>query len=308
MVTLNKIRFLVLIFLLSIPNFCLAKDYQGADLAKALDGIWKKEDGKAEYIKFLPNKVVTDDENGLNFYRAIYGKNKFGVFNSGIKVIFEIKIINEGKFALLESNKNETIFIRSQDADHKLKLEDFILGKEVASKTIIEEISKELATRIIKDQEVRKDKSKSNLMSTVDTENTKYLSEIIKKFGWINVDRFGIKTSTNAFLIVQHSGNLPLMVKVLEEIKKDFEQKKGDPQDFALLYDRTKLNIGEKQKYGSQVSMNEKGETLVLALEDKNNVEKNRKEIGLFPLSQYLQFFSQQSKSKKVVYEEDLLE
>ena len=138
-------------------------------------------------------------------------------------------------------------------------------------------------------------------MGKVDRENTAYLIKVIKEVGWIDAERFGALPSNNAFLIVQHSGDLSLMSAALPLIKKDVVAKKLDAQPYALLYDRLMVFSGGKQRYGTQLSQNEKGELLLGGLEDKARVEEFRKEIGLFPLSQYLKMFG----DKKVVFEED---
>ena len=132
-------------------------------------------------------------------------------------------------------------------------------------------------------------------MASVDAENTKYLRTLVQDLGWIDAKRFGRRTATDAFLIVQHSGDLRLMQGALPEIEKDMKAGIGDPQDYALLYDRLKLNLGERQRYGSQIGQNAKGESVVLPLEDKAKVEEFRKAIGLFPLSQYLEIWKQQT-------------
>ena len=174
--------------------------------------------------------------------------------------------------------------------------------KALLTKEKIESIKNELADRIKKDQEGRKDKKKMKEMAKVDRNNTKWLKEIIKEIGWIDVDRFGPDASYNAFLIVQHSGDLPLMQESLPQIEKDVRAKKLDSQAYALLYDRLNLCINGKQKYGSQIGMSKKGALTVLPLENADKVEEYRKEIGMRPLSQYLKTI-EKAYGKKVIFQ-----
>ena len=50
---------------------------------------------------------------------------------------------------------------------------------------------------------------------------------------------------------------------------------------------------------------NEKGELLLIALEDRARVEELRKEIGLSALTQYLKFFEKQNGGKPVKFADD---
>ena len=64
------------------------------------------------------------------------------------------------------------------------------------------------------------------------------------------------------------------------------------PQNFALLYDRTEIIQGGKQRYGTQIMKDEKtGDWVVGRLEDPEHVDERRKAIGLGPLKEYLERF-----------------
>ncbi|MFY9223334.1 MAG: DUF6624 domain-containing protein [Blastocatellia bacterium] len=120
----------------------------------------------------------------------------------------------------------------------------------------------------------------------IDRENTNYLIKLVEKIGWIDSKRFGETTSIEAFLIVQHSGNVGLMMAALPKLKED-----GQLNSYALAYDRLQLMIGKKQLYGSQLSTSSEGEAGLMPLEDPENVDKLRKEVGLEPLAQYIKNF-----------------
>ena len=78
-----------------------------------------------------------------------------------------------------------------------------------------------------------------------------------------------------------------------------------DGQNFALLYDRLQLNLGENQRYGSQVGRDEKGEMVVLPLEDRAKVDQFRRELGMGPLAQYLAFFTRMNGGKELKFLEE---
>jgi len=155
-------------------------------------------------------------------------------------------------------------------------------------------VKAELAKRLVEDQAVRSDNKKAMQMKEVDKQNTAYIKDLVGKLGWIDAGRFGAEASHAAFLIVQHSGDLPLMLAALPKIERDVKAKKLDADAFALLYDRTQLMLGKKQRYGSQIegksaTPNKMPDTLVVSpLENRGKVDEYRAEIGLPPLVNYL--------------------
>ncbi len=122
------------------------------------------------------------------------------------------------------------------------------------------------------------------------SENTEYIRGLLSEVGWIDVSRFGYGASKAAFLIVQHSWDIPLMLSVLPRIQEDVDAGRLEAEDYALLYDRLHLALGCRQRYGSQVT-HESGEVVVLPVEDQNRVEELRKELGLIPLLKYVEVF-----------------
>jgi hypothetical protein len=149
-------------------------------------------------------------------------------------------------------------------------------------------IQAELERRRVLDQAVRTDPRRRDRMATVDADNTAYLRRIVADIGWIDAERFGPAAAGAAFLLVQHSGDLPLMSAALPEIEKRVRPGSADAQSFALLYDRTQLMRGGKQRYGTQVREMETGELVVSRLEDPDRVDERRAALGLMPLRQYL--------------------
>ena len=60
----------------------------------------------------------------------------------------------------------------------------------------------------------------------------------------------------------------------------------------ALLEDRVALRQGKKQIYGSQIGVDpDTGEHYVQPLEDPDNVDKRRAEVGLEPIANYVKLW-----------------
>jgi hypothetical protein len=123
------------------------------------------------------------------------------------------------------------------------------------------------------------------------THNVEYVKKQVMRVGWIDAGRFGYAAAKAAAFIVQHGRDLPLMLAVLPEVRRDFEAGRLEGEVYALLYDRLHLALGEKQRYGSQIGEDEHGAPAVLPVEDPARVEELRKSVGMVPLAQYLKLF-----------------
>lgn len=160
------------------------------------------------------------------------------------------------------------------------------------SDEVLASISGELSKRRELDQVVRKDPSRRGEMKQVDTDNTAWLKQVVVEHGWIDSRRFGVKAADAAFLLVQHSGDLPLMLAALPEIEKDVKAGRLNAENFAFLFDRLQIMQGGQQRYGTQIIKDdEQGDWVVSRLEDPDRVDELRKEIGLEPLQDYIARF-----------------
>jgi hypothetical protein len=128
------------------------------------------------------------------------------------------------------------------------------------------------------------------LVAATSTQNTEYIIELVSRIGWVDAERFDYGTSNAAFLLVQHSWNLPLMLGVLPWIERDVEAGRVGKESYALLFDRIQLSLGERQRYGTQV-LREGAEVVVLPVEDPAQVDALRQEAGMIPLERYVKLF-----------------
>jgi hypothetical protein len=152
-------------------------------------------------------------------------------------------------------------------------------------------IRAELDRRRVHDQAVRTDPDRRDEMKKVDADNTAYLKDVVMRHGWIDVKRFGVNAADAAFLIVQHSGDFPLMLAALPKIESDVKARRLSSQNYAFLYDRIHFMLGGKQRYGTQLVRSAAGKWVVSRLEDPDHVDQRRREIGLSPLRDYLEGF-----------------
>ncbi len=265
--------------------------------APELLGAWQKASQPDSYTRIEPERLTMLRGKRLMFAK-VYAWRPGGVsvrfFGRKISLSTRIK---DGSLhlAALASGKSgkESIYRKLEKVPEKLALKPLVFGKpaELGEKRV-KAIAEELAKRRAEDQAVRTDRKRHKEMPKIDAANTAWLRTLVAELGWIDAKRFGAQASGAAFLLVQHSGDLALMTAALPRIEADVKAKLlPDAQPYALLYDRTQLMLGEKQRYGTQLGADAKGQPVVLPLENRAKVEEYRKEIGLFPLTRYLKSF-----------------
>jgi len=87
------------------------------------------------------------------------------------------------------------------------------------------------------------------------------------------------------------------MKAVLPLLEKEVEATGKNGVSFALLYDRSQIWLGEKQRYGSQIFFGPEG-MFVAPLEDAENVDERRAKLGMEPLADYQKRFVERNDGK----------
>ena len=130
--------------------------------------------------------------------------------------------------------------------------------------------------------------SLGKIMVYKDSVNLIKIKRIISENGWLGKDKVGEQASNTIFLVIQHS-DLKTQQHYLPLMRDAVKKGNADAGSLALLEDRTALGDGRKQIYGSQIGTDPTTKKqFVLPLEDPENVDKRRAEVGLGPLSEYV--------------------
>ena len=128
----------------------------------------------------------------------------------------------------------------------------------------------------------------SNRMRQEYSENIRIVKEILDQHGWLGKDIVGHYGNRALFLAIQHS-DLETQEKYLPIMREAVNKGNADPANLALLEDRVAVRQGRMQIYGTQLEYDkEKGKLFVLPLEDPDNVDKRRADIGLEKFEDYL--------------------
>ncbi|GAB1451362.1 hypothetical protein MASR2M47_14180 [Draconibacterium sp.] len=124
--------------------------------------------------------------------------------------------------------------------------------------------------------------------SEMDSINLSKVKEIINEFGWLGPDIIGDQGNKTLFLVIQHS-DIQTQSAYLPILREAVKNNNAKAAHLALLEDRVALAQKGKQIYGSQIGQNdETGEFYIFPIEDPDNVDKRRTEVGLEPISNYL--------------------
>ncbi len=255
-------------------------------------GCWQAEGNPGNAIRFTAIAWLSDENGRLRGGKVVEWKEgAVVVICDGRKVEFRCSAENGNLSLKRDAEAPEVAFRAMAEVPRKLKIMPFRFAEAVEVKPErVKEVVDDFALRIKEDQAVRSDPRRCAEMEKVDRENTARIKELTAELGWLDVARFGDEAANAAFLIVQHSGDVPLMIAALSEMERDVNAGRTSGEGFALLYDRLHLDLGGKQRYGSQVGMGPDGPVL-LPVEDLEKIEEWRRKAGLLPLAKYLALF-----------------
>lgn len=147
---------------------------------------------------------------------------------------------------------------------------------------------------------------------SVMADNTKKAELLYRKYGYLGFDKVGEKGETQFWAIVQHSDkSVDFQNRVLRSLKKEVRKNNASSENYALLYDRIKINNGEKQLFGTQVEYKKNGQAIPKkGLIDTANVDKLRKKYNLDPLKKYLNLMTDRhfNMNKDILLKEGITE
>jgi hypothetical protein len=145
---------------------------------------------------------------------------------------------------------------------------------------------KEIETKFGQDSKEMKEHWRVGIQK--DSVNLIKVKNILDTRGWLGADVIGEQGNTTLFLVIQHS-DLKTQEFYLPMMREAVKKGNAKPSSLALLEDRIALRNGRMQTYGSQINRDSKTQAYYVApLEDPDNVDKRRAEVGLQPLAVYV--------------------
>ncbi|MDQ1771610.1 hypothetical protein GQR60_19605 [Labilibaculum sp. A4] len=117
-------------------------------------------------------------------------------------------------------------------------------------------------------------------------ENEEMLPNLLDKYGWPTASEVTEYAAAGAALIINHS-SYEVRKKYFPTLEEAFKKGEAQPLRYAKMRDRLLVEEGKEQIYGTQLKF-EENTRVPQPIEDPQNVDKRRAEIGLEPLSVYL--------------------
>lgn len=163
------------------------------------------------------------------------------------------------------------------------------------------ELRKEILEMTQKDQEVQEvimrkaqagekvDPSDWARQDSVFSSHIHRAKEILDEYKWPGFELVGADGSQGFFLIIQHADADPAFQrKALEYLKTAFENNQASGKNVAYLTDRVLVAEGHSQLYGTQLNYDDRACPIPGNIENQDEVDTRRAEVGLEPLDEYI--------------------
>ncbi|MFF3823070.1 DUF6624 domain-containing protein [Streptomyces griseus] len=119
------------------------------------------------------------------------------------------------------------------------------------------------------------------------------LNEIMEEYGWPTADLVGEEAARAAWLVAQHADRqLDVQRRALQLMRQAVSEGSAGPRELAFLHDRTLVNEGGKQIYGTQIAGVKDGAPVPWPCEDPERVDELRADVGIEPFDAYVAQFS----------------
>lgn len=150
-------------------------------------------------------------------------------------------------------------------------------------------IATEIKQMVEIDQNMRERSEEDNFWDEeVDARNTARMKQIVAEIGWPTVSKVGKEGANNAWLLVQHADHDVVFQEQCLSLMKESPEGEVNRTDIAYLEDRVRVNQGRGQLYGTQFTQENK-QHIPRLIEDEENVDERRAELGIGPLSEQIQ-------------------
>lgn len=143
------------------------------------------------------------------------------------------------------------------------------------------------------DQAVRQQQGfDANKMVETDRQNAAAVQAILDNYGVPTFSMIGPEAAGEFIDLIQHQP-AKFRQQVLPKLKANVAAGQADPESYALVYDRSQTDRGEKQAYGQNLVC-KAGEKLHEApMEDESHVNQRRAQLGLIRLELYTRLIEQ---------------
>ncbi|WP_217167402.1 DUF6624 domain-containing protein [Streptomyces sp. AC512_CC834] len=119
------------------------------------------------------------------------------------------------------------------------------------------------------------------------------LGEIMDEYGWPTAEMVGEEAARAAWLIAQHADRqLDVQRRALKMMQEAVSADLASPRELAFLRDRTLVNEGRNQVYGTQIAGVKDGAPVPWPCQEPERMDELRAEVGIEPFDEYVAKFS----------------
>lgn len=292
----RKLFLILNIFLISISSF--GQKYN--DLVKQAFSSYESNDYKKS-LDFYQQAFKLKEDN----YNDLYNGACSAALTGDIKIAFDLLnlSIEKGWTNINHLKEDGDLIALHNDRDWDKTLKILQEKVNTIEANYDKPLKKELLQIFKDDQDIRIqyiDSSKKygynnpivdslgKVMHFNDSIDLEKVTNVLDTRGWVGKDKVGAQANQALFLVIQHA-DIKTQEKYLPMMREAVKNGNAPSNSLALLEDRVALREGKKQIYGSQIGRNTKtNEYYVLPLEDPDNVDKRRSEVGLDSLADYV--------------------
>ena len=150
-----------------------------------------------------------------------------------------------------------------------------------------------LQTLYVADQEVRSaDRFDAAKMMETDARTGRDVRAIFQEVGVPTRSTVGPEAARQFVIMVQHQPP-ELRRAVLPKLRENVDRGEADPGDFAMMFDRAQVDDGKMQRYGANFACQPDGTLGPSPIDDAENVDVRRAELGLLPMRLYARLLRQ---------------
>ncbi|MET7641215.1 DUF6624 domain-containing protein [Streptomyces sp. NPDC005438] len=119
------------------------------------------------------------------------------------------------------------------------------------------------------------------------------LGEIMAEYGWPTRDLVGPEAARAAWLIAQHADRqLDVQRQAVRLMEQAVSEGSAPARELAFLRDRTRVNEGREQIYGTQIAGVRDGAPVPWPCQESERVDALRAEVGIEPFDEYTARFA----------------
>ncbi|MFD5689514.1 DUF6624 domain-containing protein [Streptomyces rubiginosohelvolus] len=119
------------------------------------------------------------------------------------------------------------------------------------------------------------------------------LGEIMAEYGWPTAELVGEEAARAAWLVAQHADRqLDIQRRALQLMQQAVSAGAPGPRELAFLHDRTRVNEGREQIYGTQIAGVKDRAPVPWPCEEPERVDELRATVGIEPFDEYVARFS----------------